>query len=73
MEVVLELIMIDTIVRVLCYCLYIVNGGCFQLDNDQNDCGSALPLLVHSEWRLLLYAVNGGCLLVCSEWRLLLT
>ena len=54
MEVALELIIMDTIVRVLCQCLYIVNGGCFQLDIDQNGCGGALSVLVHSEWSLLL-------------------
>ena len=53
MEVASKLIMIEMIVRVLCHCLYVVNGGCFGVDNDQNDCESALPLLVHSVWRLL--------------------
>ena len=53
MEVALELIIMDTIVRVLCQCLYVVNGGCFRADNDRNDCESALPPLVRSEWTLL--------------------
>ena len=53
MEVASELIIMDTIVRVLCQCLYVVNGGCFRADNDRNDCESGLPLLVCSEWRLL--------------------
>ena len=52
MEVALELKIMDAIVRVLCQCLYVVNGGCFQADNDRNDCESALPLLVCSKWRL---------------------
>ena len=49
MEVASELIIMDTIVRVLCLCLYVVNGGCFRADNDQSDCKSGLPLLVCSE------------------------
>ena len=53
MEVASELIIMDTIVRVLCQCLYVVKGGCFQADNDRNDCESALPPLVRSEWTLL--------------------
>ena len=53
MEVALELIIMDTIVRVLCQCLYIVNGDCFQANDDRNDHESALPPLVCSEWTLL--------------------
>ena len=53
MEVALGLIIMDTIVRVLCQCLYIVNGGRFGVDNDQNNCESALSVLVHSESLLL--------------------
>ena len=53
MEVASELIMIEMFVRVVCHCLYVVNGGCFRADNDQNDCESALPPLVRSEWTLL--------------------
>ena len=53
MELASDLIMIKMIVRVVCYCLYVVNGGCFQADNDRNDCESALPPLVRSESTLL--------------------
>ena len=53
MEVALELIIMDMIVRVLCQCLYVVNGGYFGVDNHGHDCESALPVHVHSEWRLL--------------------
>ena len=52
MEVASELIMIEMFVRVLCHCLHVVNGGCFRADNDRNDCESALPPLVRSEWTL---------------------
>ena len=53
MEVASELILIALIVKVLCQCLYIVNGGCIGVDPDQIDCESAMPVLVHSESRLL--------------------
>ena len=53
MEIALELILIEMIVRVLCQSLYVMNGGCFRVDNDQNNCESALPVLVHSESLLL--------------------
>ena len=45
MEVALELIIMDTIVRVLCQCLYIVTQDCFGVDTDQIDCETALPVL----------------------------
>ena len=53
MEVASELIMIEMFVRVVCHCLYVVNGGCFGVDNHGHHCESALPVLVHSEWTLL--------------------
>ena len=48
-----DLVCSEMIVRVVCHCLYVVNGGCFRADNDRNDCESALPPLVRSEWTLL--------------------
>ena len=45
MEVALELILIGVIVKVLCQCLYVVNGGCIKVDTGQIDCDSVLPVL----------------------------
>ena len=45
MEVALDLIIMDTIVRVLCQCLYVVSQGCFGVDTDQIDCETAMPQL----------------------------
>ena len=77
MEVALELIIMDTIVRVLCQCLYRVNGGRFR--------AIMIKMIVRVVCHCL-YVVNGGCFqadndrndcesalppLVCSELTLL--
>ena len=53
MEVASDLRLMESIVKLLCQWLYIVNGGCFGAETDQMDCESVVPLLVHSELRLL--------------------
>ena len=52
MEVALELILVRLIMKVLCQCLYIINGGCIGVDTGLIDCESAVPVLVHGQWRL---------------------
>ena len=52
MELALELMLIESIVKLLCQCLHAVNQGCLGVDTDQVDCETALPVLV------LSYLVN---------------
>ena len=58
MEVALKLILVRLIVKVLCQCLYVVNGGCIKVDTGPIDCDSAVPVL---------YVVNGGCIGVDTD------